>query len=146
MMARNIDREGPIQAAIVAFLRLQYPRAYLSSIPNELASRAGGGKDKAARAHTIRNVQAKAKVQGMLPGAPDLIFAHQGRVYGFEVKAEGNRQQPNQKEVQAICEANGITYAVVRSVDDVKEVLTGPIVENGYKDPHAKLIDFRGGI
>ena len=145
-MARNIDREGPIQESIVAYLRLQYPRAYLSSIPNELASKAGGGSDKAKRAQTIRNVQVKAKRQGMLPGAPDLIFAHQGRVYAFEVKAEGNRQQPNQKEVQAICEANGITYAVVRSVDDVKDVLAGPVIENVYKDLHTKLIDFRGGI
>lgn len=118
-----MDREGPIQRAIVQFLRLKYPRAFLFSVPNELASRAGGERNDASRSAAIARAQANAKQLGMLSGAPDLIMLHGARVYAFEVKAEGGRQSAAQKAAQAACEANGGTYAVVRSIEDVKEVL-----------------------
>ena len=117
------DREGPIQKAIVEYLRRQFPRAYVSSIPNELASKTGSRKDGANRQFSIMKIQVRAKELGMLPGAPDLVMLHQGRAYAFEVKAEGNTQQKNQKAVQEVWEFNGGTYAVVRSIDDVKAVM-----------------------
>lgn len=122
-MARNIDREGPIQKAIVTYLKHQYPKALMFSVPNELASKVGGGKDGKKRQQMIRNVQANAKKMGMLPGMADLCMLHQGRFYAFEVKANGNYQQGNQKAAEALVDANGGFYFVVRSADDVKEVM-----------------------
>ncbi len=139
-MTRNIDREGPIQTAIVQFLRTQYPRALVFSVPNELASKAGGGQDRAKRQATIRNMQARAKAQGMLAGMSDIGFLMGGRFFALEVKAKGNGQQPSQKAVQEIVERNGGIYAVVRSVDDVKAVLAAQRGRDGYADLHRRIM------
>ena len=122
-MTRKVDREGPIQKAVVEYLKRQYPTALIFSVPNELASKAGGGKTTQARQNIIRNVQAQAKRMGMLPGMADVCMLLGGRFYAFEVKAKGNYQQDNQKDAQALVEGNGGIYAVVRSIDDVKGVL-----------------------
>jgi len=122
-MTRKVDREGPIQKAVVEYLNRQYPTALIFSVPNELASKVGGGKTTQARQNIIRNVQAQAKRMGMLPGMADVCMLFEGRFYAFEVKARGNYQQDNQKDAQALVEANGGFYAVVRSIDDVKSVL-----------------------
>ena len=66
----------------------------------------------------IRNIQAKAKKMGLLPGMADLCMLLGGLFFAFEVKAKGNYQQPNQKDAQAVIEANGGYYFVVRSVDE----------------------------
>lgn len=125
-MPRNIDREGPIQRSIVQYLHRQYPSALIFSVPNELASKVGGGMSGKKQQDRIRNVQFAAKKMGMLPGMADVCLLYQGRFYAFEVKAEGNKQQPNQEAVEALCDANGGRYYVVRSIDDVKEAL-GPV-------------------
>lgn len=122
-MARHIDREGPIQKAVAQYLKIKYPASLVFSVPNELASKAGGGKTTKARQNIIRNVQAQAKKMGMLPGMADICMLYEGCFYAFEVKAKGNYQQDNQKAAQARVEANGGVYAVVRSIDDVKAVL-----------------------
>jgi hypothetical protein len=123
-MARNVDREHPIQCAIVDYLKIQYPKALVFSVPNELASKVGGGERSAKRQTIIRNVQVKAKRSGMLPGMADVCMLLDGRFYAFEVKAPGNYQQDNQRDAQAAVEANGGVYAVVRSIDNVKAVLS----------------------
>lgn len=119
----SVDREGPIQRSIVEYFRAQYPKGFLFSVPNELASKAGGGQKGKAAQDRIRNVQAAAKRLGMLPGAPDLCLLLDGIFYAFEVKAEGNRQQQNQMDAEYACVANGGRYFVVRSVLDVQEVM-----------------------
>jgi|GEM_PF-2627932 hypothetical protein len=139
-MTRNIDREGPIQAAIVQFLRTQYPRALVFSVPNELASKAGGGQDRAKRQATIRNMQARAKTQGMLVGMSDIGLLMGGQFFALEVKAKGNGQQPSQKAVQEIVERNGGIYAVVRSIDDVKAVLSAPKARDDYAELHRRIM------
>lgn len=123
-MARNIDREGPIQRAIVNGIKAQFPKALLFSVPNELASKVGGGTGK-RRQTIIRNTQANAKKAGMYPGMADLCLLIDGKLYCFEVKAKGNYQQDNQKAAQARIEDNGGFYAVVRSFDDVMDALRG---------------------
>ncbi|QDP65832.1 MAG: hypothetical protein Unbinned7865contig1001_31 [Prokaryotic dsDNA virus sp.] len=139
-MGRNVDREGPIQKACYKFLCTQYPRALIFSVPNELASKVGGGDytpaGKIKRQRMIRNVQARAKELGMLPGMSDLCMLLDGIFYAFEVKAEGNKQQDNQNDVQAVTEANSGVYAVVRSIDDIKEVMKA----------HPAVIEHRGTI
>jgi len=122
-MGRNIDREGPIQKACYQFLRTQYPHALVFSVPNELASKVGGGSDGKKRQSVIRNVQVNAKKMGMLPGMGDLCMLNSGRFYVFEIKAKGNYQQNNQKDVERVVDANGGYYFVIRSIDDLKEAL-----------------------
>ena len=126
-MARNVDREGPIQKAIFTYLKTQYPKALIFSVPNELASKVGGGgkqeSEKARRQIMIRNIQAKAKLMGMLPGMADLCMLLEGSFYAFEVKAKGNKQQTNQQDAEYAVDTNGGYYFVVRSIDDVKEAM-----------------------
>ena len=126
-MARNKDVEGPIQKSIFEGLQRQYPKALIFSVPNELASKAGGGKDGKARQQMIRNIQAKAKAMGMLPGMADLCMLLEGLFFAFEVKAKGNYQQPNQKDAQAVIEANCGYYFVVRSVDEAIDAVRGAV-------------------
>lgn len=153
-MSRNVDREGPIQEAIVQFIRTQYPRALLFAVPNELASKLGFIKkfneqdncdhdaDDTSRwpslQSRIRNAQAKAKRRGMLAGAPDLVLLICGRFIALEVKAEGGRQQPSQMLVQAMTESNGGEYAVVRSVAEVQALLASP--RNDYAELRAQIM------
>ena len=114
------DREGPIHRSILQYLRLQYPGALIFHPANEIAS-------KMPNATKLQKMlaQKRAKDMGMLPGVGDLIMLHRGAFYMFEVKAPGNYQQQNQREVQAIVEANGGRYFVVRSIDDVRAAMSG---------------------
>lgn len=107
------DREGPIHRACLDYLKTQYPRALIHHSPNENSMK---GKD-------VARLIAKNKDMGMVPGFPDIVMLHKGRFYAFEVKAEGNTQEDNQKATQRVIEANGGLYAVVRSVDDVVETM-----------------------
>lgn len=146
MTKRNIDREGPIQRAIVTRLRVQYPTALIFSVPNELASKVGGGKDGKSRQKMIRNAQANAKRLGMLPGMADVCILLDGRFYAFEVKAPGNYQQANQKAAQALVEANGGVYAVVRSYDDVKAAISVNMADVVNMHPETVRIPLKGVI
>lgn len=107
------DREGPIQRAIVAYLRRVLPTAIVHHSPNE-GNRGGrvgiidGGKRKAA---------------GVLPGFPDILIFTGGRGYCIEVKAEGGYLSPIQKKVRDQLAAQGIPYAVCRSIDDARDCL-----------------------
>jgi hypothetical protein len=108
-MRRNL--EGPIHAAILAYLRRQYPKAVIHHSPNETD----------VRGPTIARAIAKQKMLGMLTGFPDLMMLHEGRFYAFEVKAEGGRVSEAQKAVGEAIIASGGHWAVVRSIDDVRE-------------------------
>lgn len=115
-MGKRIDRESPIHRTILSYLRAAMPDAVIHHSPNELNLRG----DKVAKAIA----QNKAKGLGMRPGWPDLEVFQSGTPYFFEVKAEGNTQTREQKNVQAELQAQGIRYAVVRSIADVRECLS----------------------
>jgi hypothetical protein len=55
-------------------------------------------------------------------GVPDIIVVHVGRPYFLEVKRPGYHQSPEQKAFQQRAEAAGALYAVVRSIEDVREL------------------------
>jgi hypothetical protein len=57
-------------------------------------------------------------------GSPDIIALHGGRLYGIEVKSPTGRLSEAQKSFGAKIEANGGTYVVARSVDDVMRVIS----------------------
>lgn len=109
------DLEGPIQTAIVDYLRTVMPSAIVHHCKNEINKR---GPD-------IAREIAKAIRRGMVPGFPDLLvlpFANVGPIL-FEVKAEGNYADERQKEIHERLRGLGYRVAVVRSIDDVRECL-----------------------
>ena len=108
-MRRNL--EGPIHAAVLAHLRNQYPKAVIHHSPNETD----------VKGPMIARAIAKQKMMGMLVGFPDLLMLLDGRFYGFEVKAEGGRTSDAQLAVGEAIVAAGGFWAVVRSIDDVKD-------------------------
>jgi Holliday junction resolvase len=62
-------------------------------------------------------------VQATKAGVPDILCCHQGRFYGFEVKtATGRVSKLQEYNIERIREAGG-GGGVVRSVEDVKEIL-----------------------
>ena len=112
----GVDREGPIQIAIIKYLRAILPKECLVvHIKNEI--------NKRGKAFAIE--QAKAKRKGVVTGFPDLMvlpFVTVGPVF-FEVKAKGNYATEAQKGIHKQITHLGYPCAVVRSVDDVRECL-----------------------
>ena len=60
---------------------------------------------------------------GVVAGFPDIMFFCDARAFAFEVKKEGGRTSKKQTEVQRQIRAAGSFAGVVRSVEDVCEVL-----------------------
>ena len=112
-MGKNVDHEGPIHLAILDYLLAQYPQAAIHASPNSNTMK---GRD-------VARMIAKQKRMGMRPGWPDIEMILGGCFFGFEVKAEGNKQQPNQVDVEHDIGVAGGHYFVVRSIDDVKEAM-----------------------
>jgi len=112
-----VDREGPIQEAIVSYLRLIFPEPQIvHHARNEVNKR---GKH-------IAMELSKAKRRGAVKGFPDIVvlpFSTLGAMF-FEVKAEGRYANPSQRDIHDRLRALGYRIAVVRSIDDVREVLT----------------------
>lgn len=65
----------------------------------------------------------RSQKMGRVKGAPDLIAGKNGRSYWLELKTDKGRQSPEQKCFQALAPLFGAEYLVVRSMDDVKELL-----------------------
>lgn len=58
-------------------------------------------------------------------GTPDILASYKGQFYAFEVKTPTGRVAPIQTyQHEQIAQAGGVV-SVVRSVDEVKEVLNG---------------------
>lgn len=110
----NRDIEGPIHRAILAFLRLRFPKALIHHSANEMGLQ---GQDVARQI-------AKAKHNGMLPGFPDIMMiTGAGPAIFFEVKAPGGRLTQAQQDVHDQLRALGQLVAVVRSIDEVQAQL-----------------------
>lgn len=108
-------REAPIQRAIVDYLRAQYPAWIVHHSRNEINKR---GADIAREIY-------QAKLAGMMVGWPDLTVmppSHVGPLF-FEVKAEGGYATDAQRAVHDRLRALGYRVGIVRSIDDVIEML-----------------------
>ena len=105
--------ELPIHRACLHYLQLTLLGAVIHHSPQNLGVKGDG----------IARAVALAKSMGLLVGFPDLLVIYNGVTMGFEVKAEGGTQSIAQRGVQASFMVNGARYAVVRSIDDVKEKL-----------------------
>lgn len=105
--------ELPIHRAILNYLRLALPHAITHHSPQNFGVDGPG----------IARAVALAKSMGMVNGWPDLITIADGKVLAWEVKAEGGTTSADQAAVGAALQANGAHWAVVRSIDDVREYL-----------------------
>jgi len=104
--------ESDIQIQIVEVLRSVLKGDVLwSFFP---AGEAGGGRGGMVRG-------ARLKRMGLHPGWPDLQFIHKGRYYGMEVKTKTGRLSSSQRRMHSSMEEQGISVAVVRSINDVLE-------------------------
>jgi hypothetical protein len=111
--AKRMRLEDKLQVAGVEYLTLVLdPKRYLVvAIRNE-------GKRSAVEG-------ALAKAMGLRPGMTDLqIIGPGGSVWLIELKTETGTISDEQKSVHAWCAANGVPYAVCRSLDDVRAALT----------------------
>lgn len=114
-MARDV--EGPIQKAIVDYLRLAFPAPQIvHHCRNEINKRG------VAMAREL----ATARSRGVVKGFPDIIvlpFSTVGPLF-FEVKAPGAYPRKEQREVHEFLSSLGYRVAVVRSIDDVAKSLS----------------------
>ena len=78
------------------------------------AGEAGGGRSGKVRG-------ARLKRMGLQPGWPDLQFLHKGRYFGMEVKTKTGRLSTAQRRMHSLLEEQGVSVAVVRSINDVLE-------------------------
>lgn len=120
-LPRRIDREGPIQRAIIQYLRASLPGCVVASVPNST--------DVRGRSAAI--AIAKQKRDGLLPGFPDVWCGWRGQALLIEVKAKGGRTSPAQDDVHARLRANGFDVIVAYGIDDV----TPAVAVMKAKDP-----------
>jgi hypothetical protein len=103
-MHRRKRPEDAIQRAVLQHLYARAPRdAYWFAVPN------GGGRSPIEAAIL--------KGLGVRAGVPDLIIVHQGKTFGLELKADGNRPTRIQQEAQDAMRAAGAEVAVAVGLD-----------------------------
>ena len=78
------------------------------------AGEAGGGRGGKVRGARLNRM-------GLQPGWPDLQFLHKGRYFGMEVKTKTGRLSQSQRRMHSLLEEQGVSVAVVRSINDVLE-------------------------
>ncbi len=114
-MAKRTDREGPVQQAVVEYLRMVMPDAMVVHVRNEINKRGVGFAIELAR----------AKRRGVVTGFPDIVvlpFSTVGPLF-LEVKAPGGYPGKTQKAVHDDLRRLGYHVGVVRSIDDVRDCL-----------------------
>jgi hypothetical protein len=82
-----------------------------------LAPEHGAGSAESRKGWQFRRMLAHA-----LKGVPDIILIKppHGQFVGLEVKRQGGRLSPEQKEFAAACQSRGGQYHVVRSIEEVQ--------------------------
>ncbi|MBO7314227.1 MAG: VRR-NUC domain-containing protein [Alistipes sp.] len=106
--------EHSLQCACVRWFRMQWPQysRLLFAIPNGV--------------RTSRGVAIKAKAEGMVAGAPDLILSVPRGGYGLlaiEMKTKRGQQSAEQKAWQREAEKVGNRYIVVRSIEQFISII-----------------------
>ena len=100
--------EYDLQCAVVAALNAAWVPVF--SVPNHLL--------KNGLAELRREIKA-----GFRKGAPDLIAGKGGKSYWLELKTDKGRQSIEQQSFAEIAPNFGAEYRVVRSLDDIKDLL-----------------------
>lgn len=115
--------ESRLQSACVRWARLQYPvcRTLLFAVPNGY--------------YTTASQARIAKAEGLVSGVADLILLHPSCDDSYaglciEMKTAKGRQSENQKIFQQAVKEQGLYYyAVVRSFEEFKDLLTSYLGE-----------------
>lgn len=109
--AKRVDRETPVQRAIIKGLHAALPpRSLVFHIPN------GGARNQIAGA--------KLKGAGTLAGIPDLCcILPGGTVFFVEVKAPGGSLSPHQRELIPLIRELGILVVVASDLATVLDAL-----------------------
>lgn len=105
--------EDQIHKSIVQWLRTVLPDAVIHHSPNE--------GNRGGRAGQLDG--ARRKAMGMAPGYPDLVVYYYGHVLHFEVKTAKGRLSAPQTAMREFLRGQGHQCEVVRSVDDVRNLL-----------------------
>lgn len=107
---KNVLHEDKLQREILAHIRKRRkPRVLYLHPPN------GADMTDASRGRMLG--------LGMFPGAADLLIVVGGRAHWIELKAEDNKQDPEQILFQQVAEAAGCEYQLVKTVDDALDHL-----------------------
>jgi hypothetical protein len=110
MTRRRKRPEDALQRAVLEHLRLRGPRtAYWFHVAN------GGGRSP-IEASILKGL-------GVRAGVPDLIIIYDGKTYGLELKADGNKPTRLQIEAQDAMRAAGAAVAVAVGLDAVLQQL-----------------------
>lgn len=104
--------EKEIQKAIIQYLQILENKGKCYFI--RANSFAGAIKRKNGSTGWIKNNKV---------GCPDIVCCANGRFIGLEVKNEKGKMSANQEEAKALIEKVGGSYYVVRSINDVQEVI-----------------------
>lgn len=109
-------KESEIQSSIIDYLQLleKQGKLFLHRVNNM------GVYDPKRKAYRVFPKGAKK-------GFPDIIIIKNGLFIGLEVKTGQGKQSNNQKEVEKELKKHGADYYVVRSLDDVIEIVGGRI-------------------
>lgn len=86
----------------------------LAHIPNIYCFRSGSGLIKTERGGYFRSGK---------KGCPDIVCSIKGKFVGLEIKVSKNKLSEFQKQAQREIENSGGVYAVIRSLDDVENLL-----------------------
>ena|SRR5690606_33169571 len=65
----------------------------------------------------------RRRASGVVPGIPDMILVHSGRVYGFELKTETGTVSKEQEKVHAVWKEDGTPVYVIRSLEEFQQVV-----------------------
>ncbi len=108
------DAEGPIQRAILHYLRATLPHGFLiQSTANKPRSRVQGAREKA---------------MGAVKGWPDLAIYGPARygatVWFAEIKAPGGKVSDAQKDVHDRLMGLGFNVRILRSVEDARKAVS----------------------
>lgn len=68
---------------------------------------------------------ARLKRMGLQKGWPDFLIIHDGKLVGLELKAGKGKASPEQTAVGDAFVANGFSWQIVRSLEEVERVLIG---------------------
>lgn len=69
----------------------------------------------------------RSLAKGTKKGFPDILILKDGKCIGLEVKTNVGKQSKEQKEMEKLMKEHGADYYVVRSLDEVIEIIGGRI-------------------
>lgn len=118
-MKRRGTPEADLQRAVVQALRFALPRsAIIHHCANEVTEPGPRGAKR----------QAILVGMGVHRGFPDLMVISDGRVLFLELKAPKGRLRPDQEAFRDAVLAQGLSWALVRSLDDA----LGALGDHGF--------------